>query len=51
MTFDRKLSLEIDLCLWRLDELHHERGMAAAIRRWLVRRRLRRLERRIPCSE
>ena len=48
MTFDRKLSLEIDLCLWWLDELDHAPGLWAAIQRWYLRRKLRQLERRIP---
>jgi len=46
--FDRRLSLDIDLCHWQLDRLAGERGLRAMLRRWLIRRQLRRLERRIP---
>jgi len=47
-SFDRQLSLAIDLCHWRLDQLAGQRGLRAMFRRWQMRRRLRKLERRIP---
>jgi hypothetical protein len=46
--FDRKLSLAIDLCHWQLDQLRRMRGVRGMLLRWRVRRRLRKLERRIP---
>lgn len=46
--FDRTLSLAIDATHDELQRLAHGRGVRAALRRWWLRLRLRRLERRIP---
>ena len=47
-TFDRNLSLAIDLCHWQLDALRESRGAWTWLYRAWLRFRLHRLEARIP---
>lgn len=46
--YDKKLSRQIDRHIDELERLAWHDGVWAALRRWWVRRQLRRLERRIP---
>lgn len=47
-TFDRNLSLAIDLCHWQIDALRDSRGAWTWLYRAWLRFRLHRLEERIP---
>lgn len=46
--YDRRLSLAIDAIHWELDQLANRTGFRVLVRRWWLRRELRKLEGQIP---